>query len=70
MADIKRYALLVGSFSMCRSPNGPYVLHADHEAALKAAVAAEREACAKVADRWRTCTGALVAEKIRERGQT
>ena len=52
---------------------GNWVSYSDHEAALKEAVAKEREACAKVAEEMANATDAAcneIAEAIRARGTT
>ncbi len=51
---------------------GAFVLYSDHEAAIKVAVAAEREACAKVCesefvDDYKQA-GLFLAKQIRARG--
>lgn len=48
---------------MAESAEGDYVRHADAQAAIAAAVAAEREACAKVAD---ACVRQSPVAKARE----
>jgi hypothetical protein len=44
---MKRYTYLHGTAltKICEHPNGEYVLHSDHEAAIKKAVADERGRC-------------------------
>ena len=46
------------------SDTGMWVPYKDVEAAIKAAVLAEREACAALAEHWGSTTGRLVALKI------
>ena len=53
--------------AMREDAEGEYILHSEHEAALKEVVAKEREACAVVADRRVLQTHFEIAAAIRAR---
>ena len=68
--SITRYTCGGGRIPPYEWPDGEYVLHSDHEAALAAAVAKEREECAALCDRFaqREMHPAECAAAIRARG--
>lgn len=66
MADIKRYEGNIDH--LFEHEQGDWVKHSDHEAAIKAAVAAEREACVKIAFERRGAVAYEIGVAIRARG--